>query len=124
MSMPWPFVAWGIDVIGPITPKASNEHRFILVAIDYFTNWVEVVTLKAVTKKAVVNFFHSNIICHFGIPKTVITNNTANLNSHQIKELFEQFKIIHHHSTPYRPKANGAVEVENKNSKNILRKMV
>ncbi|XP_070020670.1 uncharacterized protein [Nicotiana sylvestris] len=37
MSAPWPFVAWGIDVIGPIEPKALNGHKFILVAIDYFT---------------------------------------------------------------------------------------
>jgi len=28
---------WGIDVIGAIEPKASNGHRFILIAIDYFT---------------------------------------------------------------------------------------
>ena len=44
MSALWPFVAWGMDVIGPIEPKASNGHRFILVAIDYFIKWVEAVT--------------------------------------------------------------------------------
>jgi len=37
LSAPWPFSMWGIDVIGAIEPKASNGHRFILVAIDYFT---------------------------------------------------------------------------------------
>ena len=37
ISSPWPFIAWGMDVIGPIEPSASNVHRFILVAIDYFT---------------------------------------------------------------------------------------
>ncbi|KAE8654932.1 No pollen germination related 2 [Hibiscus syriacus] len=37
MTTPWPFSMWGIDVIGAITPKASNGHCFILVAIDYFT---------------------------------------------------------------------------------------
>ena len=41
MSSPWPFVAWGIDVIDSIDPAASNGHRFILVANDYFTKWVE-----------------------------------------------------------------------------------
>ena len=82
MSAPWPFVAWGIDVIGPIEPKASNGHRFILVAIDYFTKWVEAVTFKSVTKKVVVDFIHFNIICRFGIPKMIITDNAANLNSH------------------------------------------
>ncbi|XP_070029343.1 uncharacterized protein [Nicotiana sylvestris] len=87
MSSPWPFVAWGMNVIGPIVPKASNGHRFILVAIDYFTKWVEAVTFKAVTKKAVVDFVHSNIICRFGIPKTIITDNATNLNSHLMKEV-------------------------------------
>ncbi|PHT86127.1 hypothetical protein T459_08233 [Capsicum annuum] len=72
MAAPWPFVAWGMDVIGPIEPKASNEHRFILVAIDYFTKWVEAVSFKSVTKKAVVDFVHANIICRFGIPKMII----------------------------------------------------
>ncbi|XP_070040400.1 uncharacterized protein [Nicotiana tomentosiformis] len=60
ISAPWPFVVWGIDVIGPIEPTTSNGHRFILVAIDYFTKWVEAVTFKSVTKKAVVDFVHSN----------------------------------------------------------------
>ena len=32
----WPFAIWGIDVIGPISLKANNGHKFILVAIDYF----------------------------------------------------------------------------------------
>ena len=41
MSSPWPVVAWGIDVIDSIDPAASNGHRFILVANDYFTKWVE-----------------------------------------------------------------------------------
>ncbi|XP_047256055.1 uncharacterized protein LOC124888811 [Capsicum annuum] len=44
MSVPWPFVAWGKDVIGPIEPKASNGYTFILVAIDYFTKWIEAAT--------------------------------------------------------------------------------
>jgi len=37
LSSPWSFSMWGIDMIGRIEPKASNGHRFILVAIDYFT---------------------------------------------------------------------------------------
>ena len=50
LTAPWPFSMWGLDVIGPIEPKASNDHRFILVAIDYFTNWVEAASYKSVTK--------------------------------------------------------------------------
>ena len=113
MSAPWPFVKWGIEVIGPIEPKASNGHRFILVAINYFKKWVEAVTFKSVTKKAVVEFVHSNNICRFGIPNIIITDNAMNLNSNLMKEVCEQFQIVHRHSTPYRAKSNRAVEAAN-----------
>ncbi|XP_060190576.1 uncharacterized protein LOC132619806 [Lycium barbarum] len=41
ITSPWPFAAWGMDVIGPIEPAVSNKNCFILVTIDYFTKWVE-----------------------------------------------------------------------------------
>ncbi|XP_015161420.1 uncharacterized protein K02A2.6-like [Solanum tuberosum] len=124
MSSPWPFVAWGMDVIGPIEPAASNGHKFILVAIDYFTKWVEAASYKSVTKKVVADFVRNNLICRFGVPESIITDNGANLNSHLMKEICEQFKITHRNSTAYRPQMNGAVEAANKNIKKILRKMI
>lgn len=62
MSLAFPFVAWGIDIIDPIEPPASNGHRFILVAIDYFTKWVETTSFKEVTKKVVADFVKNNLI--------------------------------------------------------------
>ena len=41
LTAPWPFAIWGIDMIGEIRPMESNGHRFILVAIDYITKWVD-----------------------------------------------------------------------------------
>ncbi|XP_060211837.1 uncharacterized protein LOC132639407 [Lycium barbarum] len=124
MSSPWPFLAWGMDVIGPTEPSTSNGHRFILVSIDYFTKWVEVTSHKSVTKKVVVDFVKNNLICRFGVPESIITDNGANLNSHLMKDISEQFKITHRKSTAYRPKMNGVVEAAKKNIKRILRKMV
>ncbi|XP_058185744.1 uncharacterized protein LOC131302969 [Rhododendron vialii] len=49
MTSPWPFSVWGIDVIGMIRPSALNGHKFILVAIDYFTKWVEAESYKTLT---------------------------------------------------------------------------
>ncbi|XP_060201150.1 uncharacterized protein LOC132629778 [Lycium barbarum] len=123
-SSPWPFASWGMDVIGPIEPAASNGHRFILVAIDYFTKWVEASSHKSVTKKVVADFVRSNIICRFGVPESIITDNGANLNSGLMQEICDTFKITHRNSTPYRPQMNGAVEAANKNIKRILRKMI
>ena len=63
MTAPWPFSMWGMDMIGPITPKASNGHQFILVAIDYFTKWVEAASYANVTKSVVCRFVKRDIIC-------------------------------------------------------------
>ena len=95
MSSPWPFVAWGVDVIGPIDPAASNGHKFILVAIDYFTKWVEATSYKSVTKKVVADFICNILICRFGVPESIITDNSANLNSHLMRDICNQFKITH-----------------------------
>ncbi|XP_047261382.1 uncharacterized protein K02A2.6-like [Capsicum annuum] len=124
ISSPWPFVAWGMDVIGPIEPSASNGHRFILVAIYYFTKWVEAASYRAITKKVVIDFIKNNLICRFGVPESIITDNGANLNSHLMNEICDHFKIVHHNSTAYRPQMYGAMEAANKNIKKILRKMV
>ncbi|XP_049345743.1 uncharacterized protein LOC125810279 [Solanum verrucosum] len=113
-----------MDVIRPIEPSASNGHCFILVAINYFTKWVEASTYKAVTKKVVVDFVRNNIVCRFGIPESIITNNAINLNNDLMRETCERFKIAHRNSTVYRPQMNGAVEAGNRNIKNILRKIV
>jgi len=56
LAAPWPFSIWGIDVIEAIEPKASNGHHFILVAIDYFTKWVETSSYASVMRSVVVRF--------------------------------------------------------------------
>ncbi|KAA3484371.1 RNA-directed DNA polymerase (Reverse transcriptase), Ribonuclease H [Gossypium australe] len=123
MTSPWPFSMWGMDVIGPISPKASNGHRFIFVVIEYFTKWVEAALYANVTKSAVSRFLKKEIICRYGMPERIILDNALNLNNSLIVEICSQFGIKHHNSSSYSPKMNGAVEAANKNTKNIVRKM-
>ncbi|KAA3467684.1 gag/pol polyprotein [Gossypium australe] len=123
MTSPWPFSIWGMDVIGPISPKASNGHRFIFVVIDYFTKWVEATSYANVTKSAVSKFLKKEIICWYGMPERIISDNALNLNNSTIAEVCSQFKIKHRNSSPYCPKMNGAVEAANKNIKKIVGKM-
>ena len=124
LTSPWPFAMWGIDVIGPVNPKASNGHRFILVAIDYFTKWVEAGSFAHVTQKVVKKFIERDLICRYGPPEKIITDNAQNFNGKMIIELCAKWKIKHSNSSPYRPKMNGAVEAANKNVKKIIQKMV
>lgn len=54
LSALWPFSTWGIDIIEKIDPSASNGHEVILVAIDYFTKWVEAKLFKTLKTKQVI----------------------------------------------------------------------
>lgn len=47
---PWPFTPWGIDIVGPF-PLGKGQLRFLVVAIDYFTKWVEAEPLAKITEK-------------------------------------------------------------------------
>ncbi|KAL0352250.1 UNVERIFIED_CONTAM: hypothetical protein Scaly_1613700 [Sesamum calycinum] len=61
----------GLDVVGPITPKSSIGHIYILAATDYFLKWAEAVPLKEVKKETVVHFIHVNINFRYGVPQYI-----------------------------------------------------
>jgi hypothetical protein len=70
----WPFRGWGIDLIDQVYPPSSKGHKFVLVAIDYFTKWVEAIPLKVVTSANVIEFIKEHIIYRFGIPQTIMAD--------------------------------------------------
>ncbi|MBY3556045.1 transposase family protein, partial [Modestobacter lapidis] len=104
-----------------ITPAASNGHEYILVAIDYFTKWVEAASYKTLNAKQVAKFIQTNIIYRYGVPQEFISDNGQHFKK-ETEELLRKHGIVHHHSSPYRPQTNGAVEAANKNLKTILKK--
>ena len=113
LSEPWPFSAWGIDLVEEIKPQASNGHRFVVVAVDYFSKWVEAKSFRNVTAKQMVKFISRNIICRYEMPHHVVTDNGEQFQG-EIREMLRRLGIGHHRSSPYSPQANGAVEAANK----------
>jgi ribonuclease HI len=69
----WPFVVWGVDILGPF-PRVVGEYRFLFVAIDKFTKWPEATPVVNITQGAAVAFLKS-IVCRFGVPSRIITDN-------------------------------------------------
>ena len=55
ISSPWPFAQWGIDIIGSF-PLGKKQLRFLIVAIDYFTKWVEAKLVVMITEAKVTSF--------------------------------------------------------------------
>ena len=67
--------------MGPL-PQGKRQMKFLLVTIDYFTKWVEVEALAMITEKKVHNFVWKNIVCRFGIPRTIISDNGRQFDNH------------------------------------------
>ena len=70
----WSFAQWGINIVGPLS-QGKRQVKFLLVAIDYFTKWVEVEVLPTITNAKIQNFVWKNIVCKFGIPQMIISEN-------------------------------------------------
>ena len=68
------------DIIGPI-PQGKRQVKFLLVAIDYFTKWVEAKALSTITEAKIQNFVWKNIVCRFRIPWTIISDNRRQFDS-------------------------------------------
>ena len=71
ISSPWPFLTWGIDIVGPL-PQGKQQVKFLLVVIDYFTKWVEEKSLVVITENKIQYFIWKYIVCRFGIPRVII----------------------------------------------------
>ena len=73
MTSSWPFAKWGVDILGSL-PQAQLQRKFLIVAIDYFTKWIEAEPLAKITKRNTRNFMWKSIICRIEIPKVIISD--------------------------------------------------
>jgi hypothetical protein len=104
---PWPFRGWGLDFNGQIHPSSSKGHRFMLVAMNCFTKWTEVVPLKNMTHKEVIEFITKHIIYRFSILQTLTMDQGTSLTSGQVREFADSYKINLLNSSPCYAQANG-----------------
>ena len=123
LTSPWPFSVWGIDIIGTISPKSSSGHEYILVAIDYFTKWVEAASYARLIAARVAKFIRSHIICQYGVPHELISDRGVHFRG-EVDTLIQEYGIQHHRSSAYKPQTNGAVEAVNKNIKRKIQHLV
>ncbi|KAL0416105.1 UNVERIFIED_CONTAM: Pro-Pol polyprotein [Sesamum latifolium] len=106
------FLVQGIDIVGPFS-IASGQRKFLLVAIDYFTKWVEVEPLARITEGEVMKFIWKNIVCRFGIPREIISDNGRPFQGQRIQEWCQGLHIKQRFTSVAHPQSNGQVEVTN-----------
>src|ERR1044072_810621 len=71
---PWPFALWGVDLIG-LFPPGKSQLKWVIVAVDYFTKWIEAEAMATITSERVKTFYWKRLICRFGTPMTIISDN-------------------------------------------------
>ena len=120
MMAPWPFTQWGLDILGPF-PIGTGQMKFLVVGIDYFTNWVEAEPLVSITQQNVKNFVWKNIVCRFGVPRVLVFDNGRQFDNALFKDFCEHFGIQNHYSSPAHPQANGQAEVANRSLLKIIK---
>jgi transposase InsO family protein len=96
----------------------------VLLATDYFTEWVEAIPLKKVTSENMIEFVKQHIIYRFGIPQTITTDQGAQFRSLEFREFVESMGIKLFNSSPYYAQANGQTEASNKIMIKLIQKMI
>ncbi|XP_048601526.1 uncharacterized protein LOC125580669 [Brassica napus] len=116
------FDVWGIDFMGPFPSSYSN--KYILVAVDYVSKWVEAIASPTNDAKVVLKMFKSIIFPRFGIPRVVISDGGSHFINKLFANLLKKNGVKHKVATPYHPQTSGQVEISNREIKSILEKTV
>jgi transposase InsO family protein len=103
-------------------PMANGNCRFLVVVVDYFTKWVEAESLVTITTEAIKTFLWKAVVCRFGIPYALVTDNGTQFDCRPSQEWCSKLKIRHFFSSVYHPQSNRQVEATNKTLVRILKK--
>jgi transposase InsO family protein len=106
----------GVDILGPF-PRAVGGYRFLFVAIDKFTKWLEATPVVNINQGAAVAFLRS-IVCRFGVPSRIIMDNRTQFTSRLFQEYCEGIgtqlcfaSVAHRRSNGQAERANGEILV-------------
>ncbi|XP_071687979.1 uncharacterized protein [Rutidosis leptorrhynchoides] len=109
----WPFNKWAIDIVGPF-PAGPGNVKFLIVAFDYFTKWVEAKAVRTIIGVQVRNFVWEYIVCRFGIPRELVSDNGTQIAKDPFKTWCADLNIIQKFTSVAYPQANGLCKVTNR----------
>ncbi|GJT57253.1 reverse transcriptase domain-containing protein [Tanacetum coccineum] len=115
------FDVWGLDFMGPLPNSRGN--KYILVAVDYVSKWVEAQALHTNDARVVVKLLKS-LFTRFGVPKALISDRGTYFCNSQLEKALQKYGVTHKLSTTYHPQSNGQSKVTNRAIKLILERSV
>ncbi|GJT00515.1 reverse transcriptase domain-containing protein [Tanacetum coccineum] len=111
----------GIDFMGPF--PSSRGNKYILVAVDYLSKWVEAKALPTNDARVVCKFLKS-LFARFGAPRAIISDRGTHFCNDQFAKVMLKYGVTHRLSTAYHPQTSGQVEVSNRGLKRILERTI
>ena len=99
--------------MGPF-PIAPAQNKLLLVATDYFSKWIEAEAFSSIKDRDVAWFIWKNIVCRFGILRSIVSDNGPQFDSKVYRGFFQELKIKNLYSTPWYPQSNGQAKASNK----------
>nr|GFD24569.1 reverse transcriptase domain-containing protein [Tanacetum cinerariifolium] len=102
---------------------SSKGNKYILVAVDYLSKWVEAKALPTNDARVVVKFLKS-LFSRFGTPKAIISDRGTHFCNDQVSRVMAKYRFTHRLSTEYHPQTSGQVEKTNRGLKRILERTV
>ena len=122
MISPWPFMVWGINLIGLLL-TARPAFKYAIVVVNYFTKWAEAKPLVMISSKKVQDFVWEARICRYGIPQKIISDNGIQFDNKEFREFCSELNIkknfssVDHSQTNCRVKANNKIIKRNLKTK-------
>ncbi|GKB53247.1 reverse transcriptase domain-containing protein [Tanacetum coccineum] len=114
-------IRYGIDFMGPF--PSSHGNKYILVAVDYLSKWVEAKALPTNDARVVVKFLKS-LFARFGTPRAIISDRETHFCNDQFAKVMSKYEVTHRLATAYHPQMSNQVEVSNRGLKRILERTV
>jgi transposase InsO family protein len=97
-----------LDTTGPL-PETKSGNKYIQVAIDHYSKWCEAKAVADHGAKTASKFLEDDIICRYGVPKFVLTDNGGEWAA-EFKVMCKDYGIQHQHTAPQWPQCNGMAE--------------
>nr|KYP69626.1 Uncharacterized protein K02A2.6 [Cajanus cajan] len=95
-----------MDILG-LFPPAKGQVKFLIVAVDHFTKWIEVEAVATITAINVQKFFWRNVITGFEIPYALITDNGLQFTDCRFNDFLSGLGIKHKMTLVEHPRSNG-----------------
>ena len=102
-----------MDILGPFS-LGKGQVKFLIVAVDYFTKWIEAKPLTTITAEQVQQFVWKDIVCRYGVPHTIIIDNGRQFINKELAKFYTGLDIKHITSSVEHPQLNGQAEAANK----------